>query len=229
MNYRVVLIACALPGALWAQSAPGAQPQPPPSAANAAAAFAVRPPDEGSPFFAEREAAKFLLSTTGKERAAQTVAVYPRARDSKDTVVAMFTGFFTEMFASVKVGPLKGEPTTEELTIEPKVFSLKDRRDVDATYSVRNNTGKLIRLDFQTTQRFDLVTKDATGAVIERWSDDRAFQPQEGIIIINPKERIEVTEPIPTRDMNAGENYSIEADTPGYPAYSTSRAITPAP
>jgi hypothetical protein len=106
---------------------------------------------------------------------------------------------------------------------------LQDRRDVETTYSVKNNTGKMVRLTFPTSQRIEILTRDANGNVVDKWSDDRAFKPQEGIVIINPKERIEYVEPVPTREMKAGESYSIQTDVVGYPDYTATQVVTPTP
>jgi hypothetical protein len=193
----------------------------------AASAFAVTQPDEGSPFFAEREAARILASQPPAQARRDALAVYPRVKNSDDSATAMFEKFFTEMFSSINLRKLQGRKTTENLTIDPPSFSLTDRREVEGTYSLRNNTGKLIRLDYETSQRIDIVTKDANGNVIDRWSDDRAFKPQEGVVILNPKERIEYREKIPTRDMKAGQPYTIQADVVGYPEYTASQPVTP--
>jgi hypothetical protein len=229
MKPFVLLLSLALPGAALAQTTPGAKPTPPPSPQQAAAAFAVTLPDEGSPFFAEREAARILATQPRVQAQQDALAVYPKVKDSEDSASAMFGKFFSEMFASVNLRKLRGRPTTEKLTIEPPSFSLSDRREVEGTYTLRNNTGRLIRLDYETTQRIDIITRDANGNIIDRWSDDRAFQPQEGIVIINPKERIEYREKIPTRDMKAGESYTIQAEVVGYPEYTATQQVTPAP
>lgn len=196
----------------------------------AASAFAVKPPDEGSPFFSERESAQSVARQEAQGITAPgEVATFPKSKNSPDSASAMFTRFFTDMFASVKIGSLRMEPSTEKLTITPQDFSLQERRDVETTYTVRNNTGKMVRLAFPTTQRLEIITRDASGTEIDKWSDDRAFKPQDGIIIINPKERIEYNESIPTRDMKAGESYSIQADVVGYPDYTATQTITPSP
>ncbi|GAT31950.1 intracellular proteinase inhibitor [Terrimicrobium sacchariphilum] len=200
------------------------------AAEQAAAAFAVRPIDESSPFFVQRERAKFDLSQAGQARTADAnVAVYPKVKNSENAASTMVTRFFTDMFSSIHIGRLRQEPTTETLTIEPKSFSVGDRRELDTTYVVRNNTNKLLRLDFTTSQRIEIITRDASGNVIDKWSDDRAFKPQEGIIIINPKERIQYNETVPTRDMKPAEPYTIQADVVGYPDYSANKVVTPSP
>jgi hypothetical protein len=222
MKSLAILLALVAPGILLAQQAPGAKPTPKPAVSYPASAFAVIPRDEGSPFFAERQSAKLALPE-------DTVAVFPKSKDSPDSVTTIFTKFFTDMFASLKFGRLRAEKTTQNLAVDPSEFSLSERRELDTTYTVRNNTKKMIRLDFNTTQRIDILTSDASGKAIEKWSEDRAFQLQEGIVIINPKERIEYSEKVATREMKPSETYTIKADVVGYPDYTATTTVTPAP
>ena len=230
MKFLAILLALVTPGILLAQQEPGAKPSPKRAVSYPPSAFALLPPDEGSPFFAERQSAKFALTQEGQALLeADTVATFPKSKDSPDSVTVIFTKFFTEMFASVRLGRVRAEKTTQNLAVVPSEFSLAERRELDATYMVRNNTKKLIRLDFNTTQRIDILTNDALGKVIEKWSEDRGFQLQEGIVIINPKERIEYSEKVATREMKPSETYTIKADVVGYPDYAATTTVTPSP
>ncbi len=230
MKSFALLLALILPGVLLAQQVPRANPSPTPAVSEPASAFSVPPPDEGSVFFAEREEAKFEMSNEGRTlRELDTVATYPRAKGSPDSVTTMFTRFFTDMFASVRLGRLRPEKTTQTLVVEPPQFSLAERRELDSTYTVRNNTKKIIRLDFNTTQRIDILTFDPAGKVVEKWSEDRLFMLQEGVVIINPKERIEYSEKVATRDMKSSEPYTIKADVIGYPDFAAETIVTPSP
>lgn len=193
-------------------------------------AFAVRAPDEGSPFFAERQATRALSSRQGREAAAlQTVAVYPQSSGSPGSASTMVRNFFTEMFSSIRIRRWRMEKTTQRLEIDPAEFSLQDRREVNVTFIIRNNTRKIMRFDYPTTQRIEILTKDSAGNVIERWSDDRAFDEREGVLFINPGERVEYAETVPTRDMKPGETYIIEGEVPDNPDLTTSRPVTPQP
>jgi hypothetical protein len=230
MKAFVLLLALLSPGVLLAQEVPGANPSPTPTTSYPSSAFSIPPPDEGSVFFAERQEAKFAMSAEGRalmER--DTVATYPRAKGSPDSVTTMFTRFFTDMFASIRLGRLRPERTTQTIEVNPSNFSLGERRELDATYSVRNNTKKIIRLDFNTTQRIDILTFDPSGKIVEKWSEDRLFMLQEGVVIVNPKERIEYSEKVATRDMKALEPYTIKADIIGYPDYAAETIVTPSP
>jgi Intracellular proteinase inhibitor len=230
MKPFVLLLALLSPGVLLAQEVPGANPSPTPATSSPSSAFSIPPPDEGSVFFAERQEAKFAMSAEGRalmER--DTVATYPRAKGSPDSITTMFTRFFTDMFASIRLGRLRPERTTQTIEVNPSNFSLGERRELDATYSVRNNTKKIIRLDFNTTQRIDILTFDPSGKIVEKWSEDRLFMLQEGVVIVNPKERIEYSEKVATRDMKASEPYTIKADIIGYPDYAAETIVTPSP
>jgi Intracellular proteinase inhibitor len=230
MKFLALSFALILPVVLLAQEVPGARPSPTPAGAGPASAFSVPPPDEGSVFFAERQEAKFTLSREGQAQLADdSVAEYPRAKGSPDSITTIFTRFFTDMFASIRFGRLRPEPTTRALKVEPSPFSLAERRELDSTYTVRNNTKRIIRLDFNTTQRIDILTFDPSGKIIEKWSEDRLFLLQEGVVIVNPKERIEYSEKVATRDMKPLEPYTIKADIIGYPDYSAETVVTPTP
>jgi hypothetical protein len=230
MKFFVLSLACISPVVLLAQEVPGARPSPTPTVSSPVSAFSVPPPDEGSVFFAERLDAKFTLSREGQAQlAVDEVAEYPRAKGSPDSVTTMFTRFFTDMFASIRLGRLRAEPTTQTLKVEPTEFSLAERRELDTTYTVRNNAKKLLRLDFNTTQRIDILTFDPSGKIVEKWSEDRLFLLQEGVVIVNPKERIEYSEKVATREMKPLEPYTIKADIIGYPDYSAEAIVSPAP
>ncbi len=190
-------------------------------------AFAVAPPDENSPFFFDPQAAARTRSTEYAGRDLKdSIAEYPKSRDG-ESVPKRVKKFFVGMFSSVNIGPIRTPPTTESLAIEPSQFSLQDRREISATYVIRNNTKKMTRLEYPTSQRIDIVTTDSKGAVVDRWSDDRSFQPEDGIVVINPKERIEYQEQIPTREMKAGETYKIEAVTAGTEKFPVTKSVTP--
>jgi hypothetical protein len=212
--------------------APEETPEPP-TFEEAVQAFSVRPPDEGSPFFADRELARRERRVAASERLTgatgqNQTALYPRVRQRNDTALSTFTGFFTGMFSSVKWNPFRkrGE-TKNELEVEPPEFSLSDRREVSVKYAIRNDTKKIMRLDFPTTQRVEILTYAPGMELIDRWSEDRSFTEEEGIIFINPGERISYTGQIPTRDMVPYEMNTITAELVGYPDYKAGKQVTP--
>lgn len=206
---------------------------PPPTIDETIAAFSVKPPDEMSPFFANRELAKAEQTRSARQvldgaTGPYNTATYPNA-SSTNSVGATLSRFFTDMFASIRFSKPKGGPGTARLEVDPPAFSLNDRREVEVTYSVRNDKKKIMRLDYPTTQRIDIITTDSAGAVVDRWSDDRVFDPREGIVFINPGERIQYTEKIPTREMKAGETYLISGEVAGNSTFTVARPVEPTP
>ena len=182
-------------------------------------------PDEESPFFVIRDRA--TPDGTSRTRVESGPSdSFPRNKTSDRSAGNMLSGFFTEMFASVDLSN-DGNKSGSTLQIEPEEFSLDDRREVAVTFSVHNRTNKLLKLEFPTSQRLEILVRDPAGAVIERWSDDRAFDEQPGVVMINPDERIEYQEKIATREMLAGTSYTIEASLAENPEFTKSTTVTP--
>lgn len=235
-------LACAaslvLIGAAAASPAASAQsatptPQPGLAARDAIAAFSIRPPDENSPFFSDREMARTERTTTAKQDvngalASNQTAMYPSV-NSENNAPKIFAKFFTSMFSSIRIGKLGNAKQDAEIAVDPTEFSLADRREVEATFLVRNNGKKILRLEYPTTQRVELQVLNGSGAVVERWSDDRAFSDEEGYVFINPGERIQYQEKIPTRDMQPGVYNEITGEVANHPDYSATRRFVPQP
>ena len=176
---------------------------------DAATPFAWAPPDESSPFFISR--ADLRADESKIEAATAPASQYPIAPKANESALGQMRNFFTGMFASVN---LRGVAETREeatLQVDPEAPSLSDTREVGVTYTVRNNSNRMARMEFPTGQRLEILTKNPAGSVIERWSDDRSFPPGESIVILNPNERIEYREKISTREMKPGTTYEVEA------------------
>ena len=192
---------------------------------DAATPFEWTPPDESTPFFISE------ADFAGKEQrilnATSPESQYPLVKKGPQTLSGQVVGFFTDMFASVKLrNPIVAREEAS-LTLDPADPSLSDAREVNVGYSIHNTSNRMARLDFPTTQRIEILTKNSAGAVIDRWSDDRSFQPQEGIVVINPNERIEYREKISTRDMRQGQTYEVEAMLKTDPDFRLQKPLTP--
>jgi len=180
-------------------------------------------PEEGNPFFVPRQ--EF---TPGSPESAQRISQqFPRNRDADLSAGKMFTSFFTDMFASVKIGGGASTNPGSSLDIDPKTFSLDDRREFTVNYVIHNRTRDVLRLDFPNAQRIEITVTDPAGKVVERWSDDRLFAEVTGVVMINPGERIEYSERIPTREMVPGKTYVIEASVTNHPQFTKTVNVTP--
>lgn len=149
---------------------------------------------------------------------------FPLNKTSEQSASRMFTSFFTDMFASVRL--MKGQ-SDSKLTVEPATFSLDSRREITVTFTVFNRTQRLLKLDFPTAQRIEILVRDGSGNVIEKWSDDRAFADVSGVVMINPGERIQYEEKIATRDMQPGQTYTIEASMANNPEFTRTATVQP--
>jgi hypothetical protein len=115
------------------------------------------------------------------------------------------------------------------ISIDPTPLKLSDVRTMKVTLQLANKGKKLAQLEFPTTQRIEVLVKDATGRRIEQWSEDQAFQNDPSLVAINPSERIEYTATVATRELKAGQAYTVEGFFPNYDQLRASKQITPLP
>lgn len=185
--------------------------------------LSVQVPQSDSPFFIERQEAQAALANAGREGYGMYAPKPPHP-----PVQQQVRKFFKGMFASVKFGN-DGGVLPMLLTVEPSQFSLANHPDLTISLRISNSQRQEMELLFPTDQRLEIITTDAEGNVINRWSQDRAFDPMEGFVAINPQEFIVYAEKIPTTSMKAGETYTIEASLAGQTGYTTSMTVTPDP
>ncbi len=180
-------------------------------------------PEKESPFFVLNDSeenpgrkAKQLLDSPQNQ--------YPMNKTGEQSASKMFVHFFTDMFGSVRLVKMH---SASALKVDPATFSLDDRREITVTFTVENRTNKLVKLDFPTSQRIEILVRDSSGKVIEKWSDDRAFQDVSGVVMINPGEHIQYEEKIATRDMQPGQTYIVEASMANNPEFTKTATVKP--
>lgn len=113
------------------------------------------------------------------------------------------------------------------LTVAPPTPKLAEIRLLKVTMQLVNRGKRMVHLDFPTTQRIDVVIKDKTGKVIERWSEYHRFDNDPGLVAVNPGERLEYSADVATREMKADEPYTIEAWIAAYDTLRASATVTP--
>lgn len=183
-------------------------------------------PDESSPFFVHQQLARYYNSENGQAKMQENlVAKYP-STGGNDSAPVQMKKFFKEMFGSVRIGPNTGK-TMSRLSVEPKQFKVGERGEITVNFQIENTKNRLIVLDFPTTQRIEILLKDSSGNVLEKWSANQTFTDKEGVLMVNPDERVEYSEIIPTRGMKAGETYTIEASLAGNPEFTQTTQVTP--
>ena len=136
-----------------------------------------------------------------------------------------FGGHSAAPVPKTKDASLKGLEVS--LTIEPSTPKLADTRAIKVTVALANKGKKLVQLDFPTTQRIEVLVKNKAGKRVVQWSEDQAFTNDPTLIAINPRERLEYSANLPTRDLVAGETYTIEAFFPNFDQLRKAQTITP--
>jgi hypothetical protein len=102
------------------------------------------------------------------------------------------------------------------LQVEPAAVKVPEVRQMKVTVTLANRGHKIVQLDFPSTQRIEVLVKSKEGKIIEQWSEDQAFANEPSIVAVNPNERLEYTVSVSTRDMVAGETYSVEGFFPNF-------------
>jgi Intracellular proteinase inhibitor len=187
-------------------------------------AIAVKPPPNDSPFFIERQEAREAAAQAGREGYGMYVHKPPKP-PAQQQIKKFFQGFFGH---GKKRGETAGTaPMT--LTVDPSEFSLAQTSELDVSLKISNVRKHEIELSYPDNQRLEILIKDPSGNVVSRWSEDRAFDQQEGFTEINPDEFVIYAERISTAKMKAGQTYTIEASLANQEGYTTSVPVTPRP
>jgi hypothetical protein len=114
------------------------------------------------------------------------------------------------------------------MTVTPQPLKLSETHQVQVTLRLENKSKKFVQLEFPTSQRIEVVVKNKTsGKLVEHWSEDQAFSNDPGVVSINPGERVEYTATVSTRDLAAGETYTIEGFFPSYEALHSAVTVVP--
>jgi uncharacterized protein YndB with AHSA1/START domain len=113
------------------------------------------------------------------------------------------------------------------MSIAPTPVKLSDVRTMKVTLQVVNKGKRFVQLEFPTTQRIEVLLRRADGKLVEQWSEDQAFANEPTIVAVNPRERLEYTVNVSTRDMTAGETYVVEGFFPNYEQLRASATIVP--
>ena len=129
-------------------------------------------------------------------------------------------GWIPGMHGSQKAAALICEKTVRThglaltLRLEPVPVKLSETRRLEATLVLKNVSSRFIPLEFPTTQRFDLLVRDAAGKEVVQWSEDRAFEAEPGYVGINPGEHLQYNAAFSTRDLQPGKRYTVTAFFP---------------
>ena len=113
------------------------------------------------------------------------------------------------------------------MDVSPLPVKLSEARRLAVTVSLRNKSGKFIHLEFPTTQRIEVLIRNQADKLVTQWSEDQSFSNEASYITINPDERIEYNVSVATRDMTAGQPYTIEGFFPSFDDLKIKKTIVP--
>jgi Intracellular proteinase inhibitor len=113
------------------------------------------------------------------------------------------------------------------MELSPAVVKLPDTRRLNVAIALGNKSGKFVHLEFPTTQRIEVLIRDKTGRLVTQWSEDQSFTNDASYITINPGERIEYDVSVATRDMTAGQPYTVEGFFPSFNELRIQKTIVP--
>jgi hypothetical protein len=184
--------------------------------------IALKGPQLDSPFFTERQEAKAAMAEAGREGYGMYVPKPPHPPVRKQV-----KKFFHDMFGSLNSG--KHEATPMIVTLSPASFSLAQTSEFDVTLKLTNAQKKELEVIYPDNQRLEILTKDSAGNIVNRWSQDRSFEPTEGFIAVNPNEFVSYTEHVATSGMKAGETYTIEVSLANQQGFLANITVTPQP
>jgi hypothetical protein len=179
-------------------------------------------PQADSPFYIEREEAKAAMAEEGQKGFGMYIPKPPHP-----PVRQQIKRFFHSLFGFEKKKKPDGGTHPLFLTVTPSDIPLSKVSELNVTLKISNAQKKMIELLYPNNQRLEILTKDATGNVITRWSQDRIFDQVEGFVAINPSEYIVYSEKVPTGGMKAGETYTIEVSVAGQQGYTTKTTVKP--
>jgi len=98
--------------------------------------------------------------------------------------------------------------------LDPVPVRLSETRRMETTLRLKNVSPRFIHLEFPTTQRFDVLVRDAVGKPVVQWSEDQVFETVPGHVGINPGESVEYHAAFATRDLQPGKRYVATAFFP---------------
>ena len=147
----------------------------------------------------------------------------PETEERKPGVV----GRFFNIFRGSKSDSANWKRLLLTMSVEPVPLKLSETRQVKVTLRLVSKSKRLVQLEFPTTQRIEVLVRNRAGKLVEQWSEDQAFANEPTLVTVNPGERLEYSANIATRDMEAGEPYTIIGYFPNFEQLRVSRTIVP--
>jgi len=131
--------------------------------------------------------------------------------------------WFTRMFHPFQSTPSPNykDPRLRGLMLELKLgaqpVKLSETRQLEVKITLSNVSKRAVTLDFPSEQRIEIFLKNSSDTILTTWSDNHAFEPTPGTVLINPGEHIFYPETIATRELIPNKVFIAEVFFPQYP------------
>lgn len=117
---------------------------------------------------------------------------------------------------------------TLRMTLAPLPLALSETRQLKVTLTLSNRSRKVVRLEFPSTQRIEILLREsASGKLVTQWSEDQSFANEPAYVTVNPGERVEYNAAVSTRDLRAGQAYTVEAFFPNFDELRIQQPVVP--
>lgn len=146
--------------------------------------------------------------------AAEDLAPQPTPQ-KRSWFTRMLHPFQSSPVPTYKDGRLRG--LALDLKLSPQPVKLSEVRQLEVKITLNNLSKRAVSLEFPTDQRFEIYLKSSSDAVLTTWSDNHAFNPNLGAVLINPGEHVYYPETIATRELTPNKVFIVEVFFPQYP------------
>ena len=132
-------------------------------------------------------------------------------------------GWFTRMLHPFQSSPVPNYKDARlrglvlDLKLSPQPVKLSEVRQLEVKLTLNNVSKRAIALDFPTEQRIEILLRNSSDTVLTTWSENHAFEPKAGTVLINPGEHTYYPETIATRELTPNKVFIVEVFFPQYP------------
>lgn len=157
-----------------------------------------------------------MLSGLALAQAQETASPTPTPRSLFGRMLHPFGGGNPKKpLPNYKNPKLQGLDMAVEVSPEP--VKLSEVRQLGVDVALMNRGNQAVELSFPSDQRIDIHLLNPLGNILARWSENRTFADKPMLILLNPQERLEYHETMPTRELTPNKVFTVEAYFPQYP------------
>ena len=184
----------------------------------------VRAADEGVAPEKKRGLMHRLMHPFGGDKAVEKAAPAPAPTPEKKPGIVHRV---LHPFGGKSGGAKNAGRLAVEMKLSPLPLKLAESNRLKVTLTLVNHGKKLAPLEFPTSQRIEVLIKNSAGKTIEQWSQDQAFTSEPTVVTINPGERAEYAVEVATREMSAGQRYTVQGFFPKYDTLKAEQTLVP--